>query len=1148
MSSELDIDRVLQLRSEIVDAIEKDILGPKDENELIPVSPTKKYLSGVLYPQNNYDAIELEEGKNEKDIEISKKSEQTEEPQIDQNNTHTNYPSSLGITCQVSKDTKEISLEVEYAKYNKIKPDIYDFQRTPIKDEKNKIIIIPIPMEKIKTKPKKIGDGSAAINYTIRQSNEGFIVSVFLRNTNKQVGEKIDVEQCIFQPILRLRSNNSKDKVFLSTVSNEVLEKDPKEKQAFTLLFRKRKQFAIGHSCSATWNVNEEDDQTNLIETTFIPKYEVPKIATQEDEKIKNLQALDMKFLAEISDPSDYHLPLMEIYNLYNDWISELKPPKDFEEIAEIQINECENARDRIKKGIELVSSDPACADAFRFANLVMLYQRSHADWLRIPKDKRKSMKRNKPELKGRWRLFQLAFILINIKSIAIPSDEERKYADVLWFPTGGGKTEAYLGLIAFTIGLRRLRNKGILKYGVVSFMRYTLRLLTLQQFQRATSFMCACEIVRRAEFNESGKPKWGSEPFRVGLWLGVTSTPNRLSGPMGAKAQLDEVRKNPENVTESNPYQIRSCPWCGSEISPYNYDFGGAVEHMQIFCSNKSCEFSKDKSREEIGKDKKQNPIFESRGLPVLLIDDDIYHLCPTLIIGTVDKFAQISWNWKTSSIFGNINRYSPSKGYITTNDPKPPVRGVIDFKSKFGIEKLLPPELIIQDELHLISGPLGTLTSIYETAIDSMCKNEQGISPKIIASTATTRNSPEQVKQLFNIARNKVKIFPPQGFDFGNSYFGKEISTDEEFGRLHIGVCPTSRTGLTILARIAAVILQNIRQFRYEKKYSDEELDPYFTVVSYFNSIKELATANRVFEDSVPDFMWMIQNKYDIIETEEENKNKQSLKSTPNLILEELTGRKNANEIPEILKQLDVGITSGKKPLDALLCTNMLQVGVDIDRFGVMIINGQPKLTSEYIQASGRIGRKFPGLIIASYNYLKPRDLSHYENFIYYHSTFHKNVEPVSITPFSSRARDRALLGVVVALMRQNSNLLSERKSANKFDEDEYEELIEQIKNTILNRVSNIEPTERESTETQLERKIFEFWQKRVTENNNLEYNKNPYPDAPKVPNGKYLMKSEIDSVDEEAILVPTSLREAEDEVKLKYYSPKLEDEEDE
>ena len=1139
MLPKVDLNRVLQLRNEIIEKIQQDIVGPREENECIPISPAKKYLSGVLYPQNNLDA----EYESEKKIESGNKIENQETDEINEKTNRTNYPSSMGLTCKVKGSTDKIKLEVEYAKY--IKPDLekWIFQRTPIKDSENKIITIPIKLVEGVSKPEPIGDNTASVNHHIRKIDDSFVVSVFLRNNQNQSDAKQDPTLCIYQPIIRLLSTDPNQNAFIDATTHNISDDDPSELHLFKLLFRHRKQFGIGHNCSVTWNVSNTNNATNIVETTFVPRYEVPKIASNDnDEEISNLQALDMKFLADVENFSDYEKPLLEIYELYGLWIKKLTVLPKFEEITELQIKECEQTKERIKRGIKLVSSNKEIGETFRFANRVMLYQRSYSDWTKLSREEKSFLDRKKPELKGKWKLFQLAFILLNIESLSDVTSKERKIADVLWFPTGGGKTEAYLGIIAFTIGLRRFRNRGVLKYGVTALMRYTLRLLTLQQFQRATTFMCACEIIRKADRDSTGKSKWGSEPFTVGLWLGKSSTPNMINGENGAKMQLEKLRRSPESVRESNPYQIRSCPWCGDKILPQNYDFGGRIEHMRIFCSNNNCEFSREKSKEKI-KDEKGKIFYEERGLPVLLIDEDIYKLCPTLIVGTVDKFAQITWNWKTASLFGKIDKWSSTKGFITSNDPNPPAK-VANLQDKYGKDHLLPPELIIQDELHLISGPLGTLTSLYETAIDSLCTTDESF-PKIIASTATTRNSPEQVKRLFNIPKNHVKIFPPQGFVFGDSFFAKEIPIDEEYGKMYLGICPTSRTGLTILARVAAVILQTIRGYRQEEKYTLAELDPYYTVVSYFNTIKELANASRVFDDSVPNFMYMIQKKYDLVDSDTDKNSNDSKYSSQNLNKDELTSRKNANEIPDILEKLDFGLTDGKNPLDVLLCTNMIQVGVDVERFGTMIINGQPKQTSEYIQASGRIGRKYPGLIITSYNYLKPRDLSHYENFVYYHSTFHQYVEPVSITPFSPRARDRGLLGVVVGLMRLNSRLLAKRNSAHNFEiNSSFQPLIDHVTNSIIDRVNDIDPTEVSNTKTQLERKIFGFWNKRSNSHTNLHFDKNPHPSARDSSENKYLMKSSIHSLDDESILVPTSLREAEDEIKLGYYSTKFEE----
>jgi superfamily II DNA or RNA helicase len=249
--------------------------------------------------------------------------------------------------------------------------------------------------------------------------------------------------------------------------------------------------------------------------------------------------------------------------------------------------------------------------------------------------------------------------------------------------------------------------------------------------------------------------------------------------------------------------------------------------------------------------------------------------------------------------------------------------------------------------------------------------------IGPKIIASTATTKSATNQIHKLFD--RSETRIFPPQGFSFGDSFFSKE-DPDENAGKLYVGICSTGKSGLTILAKISAAILRKTRSLQEKNTYNPDDLDPYYTLVSYFNSTREMGGAFKMFQDSVPGFMQRIYNNFEVEDTAQtkiiqkksdeitnddlmqsfETKDTQiaSKRKFVNNLLppEELTSRVESSEIPDILNKLEIGLSKGT-PVDTLLSTNMLSVGVDLPRLGVMIINGQPKNHSEYIQASGLI-----------------------------------------------------------------------------------------------------------------------------------------------------------------------------------------------
>ena len=702
----------------------------------------------------------------------------------------------------------------------------------------------------------------------------------------------------------------------------------------------------------------------------------------------------------------------------YSEWLKEVKlkisTDKNYTQhdikIIEDKIKDAEeNIISRMKDGLTFLENNNDAFESFKFANEAMAWQQAHGSWA---KD---NIKRGKVEgddllepiyngLEPKWRLFQIAFILTNIESIGNPDSKHRETVDLLWFPTGGGKTEAYLGLVAFVIAYRRLR--GVLNgkntqksYGTAVIMRYTLRLLTVQQFQRAATLMCACEKIRLRR-DKDKKNLWGDLPFQVGLWVGQSVTPNTREIAEIRKAEFGNLDLSEIEVT--NPYILLNCPWCGKKLTTYSGERGGVPDQWRLYCPRTTCLFSK---HLDSNKD---------LSIPVITIDEDIYSRCPSLIISTIDKFAQIALEPKVRSIFGKVDSHCDYCGFFNsmTSDHPEFHKGKGNDKSKYILkfnQQLPPPELIIQDELHLISGPLGTLAGLYETAIDYFCTYD-GKKPKIIASTATTRAARDHILKLFG--RDNTVIFPPQIAKFGDTFFST-INPNRK-GKTYVGVLATSKSQLTVAAKVSSVILRRIRYFEENNLYSPKQLDPFFTLVSYYNSIRELSGASMNFKDSVPDFIKQIRRNYDEpistpaidktwIETDEENeliesendKLENSTLENPeaekkpskhvrtnqfkDLHTEELTSRKKSGEIPEVLRKLEENIIDNPppkeneytdKPLDLLLATNMMSVGVDVQRLGVMMINGQPKNNSEYIQSSGRIGRNNPGLIITLYS----------------------------------------------------------------------------------------------------------------------------------------------------------------------------------
>ena len=1141
-----DVETLVNIRQLLADEVEKSVVGPYfGEEELLPkmINPTGTYWSGVLYPKE----LPVDTEDNDDSLSTSKEEGEGDDKSIPNIGLK---PSSFGLTCYVKPDCKELKLDLSYGLYSKIedpksKHKSYRYGRQPI----SKTVLIQM-VDGDESQIPLNDEKSLVLKYYVRKRNDVFVLTVFMLNefVAKQDDRKELYRKCFFQPKIRLTSKDN-GRVFVDA-SNHFGKSDPEDEDSMelNLLFSSKKNFAGGHGCAVEWDEEDSSDSRNWLETTFVPKYEVPIIEPEE----MDLEGLYMKNLYDVKDYSEYVDLLNPIANAYEKWIQNLDDqmsdvPKGFEETAKRQKEKCENALFRIRKGIKLVSEDKIAGEAFAFANHAMYLQRAYGTWAgeNIKNDGKVDglMPKSEHFKDITWRLFQLAFVLLNIESIIDPKSDERKIADLLWFPTGGGKTEAYLGLIAFTLAHRRLRygeDEDPRKYGVTVIMRYTLRLLTLQQFQRAVLLMCACESIRRKELlPKTHEPKWGTEPFSVGLWVGTSTTPNSHDGENGSLEAIYKVRDG-KAPKENNPVQLLSCPWCGAKLSGWDYHVpdkkDDGIRQCRISCSNDKCSFSSRK---------------QDMGIPALVVDDDIYSRCPSMIIGTVDKFARISWKEETGLLFGRADRYCPKHGFVITDfmDSGCNHRGKLE-SWPLPDGKLEPPELIVQDELHLISGPLGTLTGLYETAIDTLCTNDDGIPPKIIASTATTKKSKEQILGLFN--RENSEIFPPQGFKFGDSFFAKEIPLKDKRGKMYLGVCSTSRSGITVQAKIAASLLRKVRYLQENldsEKLKPSDLNEFFTLTAYFNSMKELGNASKMYLDSVPGFINTVYRKFELDEDDDEDGDEDGKKSkeTPKkdyrsteLNIKELTSRKRADEIPQILKELDVPVTSeSSKPADVLLCTNMLSVGIDISRLGVMIINGQPKNHAEYIQASGRVGRGFPGLIITNYSFLKPRDLSHYENFNRYHSSFHMNVEPVSLTPFSSRARDRALFGITVALIRLFEKRLAKNSDAQFFNpetEKWIENRVDVIREQIKKRIENIDKIELDGTLKDFDAHI-RNWKQSLDPARPLFYSENKHPKGKILENRSYLMKSDYDGKSF-PIFVPNSLRDAESTVNLFYF----------
>lgn len=1064
------------LRNEIVASVKAEMVGPGSEadyisppeQEIISENPMQRYSLGILYPQK------LEILQEEDDSFGNSAAESEENEFLDVGTTIANqyYPSSLGLSfyvtginpelkvrvlaaryrklelseCEVSVDTLPDtltgkSLFVEYLTYgedklrikNKIDKKIrnllqemYDHEgyknalwrlytlqnngwiRVPLPEEQASVTIPTVESETVTWHTTHICENlkltcirrpNALGNYTL------FTVSLI--NEMKAEREKKD-QDAFYQAGLTVVVADEQN-VFIDYRSNNKHNEDPEEK-SLALLYRSKTTYAVGHGCAVSWEIR--DGKPCLIKTEIIPSVEVPQLKFDVDELAGHNEILLMRCLSDWSDMGKAELvgKLNGFVNVYNQWINGLEVVKsglasEYHDAAQKHIEKCREAYARMCRGIKMLeqNDDDCYLKAFRLANRAMLMQRAHT----ILQQKKRFAEdepiawpdyRTFPDKDACWRPFQLAFILMNLEGVSRPESNDRDIVDLIWFPTGGGKTEAYLGVSAYTIFLRRIKypERGL---GTAIIMRYTLRLLTAQQFQRASTLICACEQIRK-----DNEQELGNERISIGLWIGSASTPNILDD---ALKQLDNLIAGRD---EKNPFQVLVCPWCGTRLvkekgrGQWGYRSGNRPKKFIIHCPESSCAFHEEH--------------------PIVIIDEDIYKTPPTLLFGTVDKFALMPWKREVSNIFA-LNEAN----------------------------ECLSPELIIQDELHLISGPLGTMVGIYETAIDALC-SAKGIRPKIIASTATIRRAGDQVKALYD---RDVSQFPPPGIDAEDSFFARQADLTEKPGRLYVGIMATGKTMTTTQIRVMSAILQYIQ----EMDYTDEIKDKYWTLVGYFNTIRELGKCSTFVEDDIKDQVRRIAVR----------------RRAPFRMFyeaEELTSRKTAGEIPSILERLQIPHPE-KGNIPILLASNMISVGVDVDRLGVMTVVSQPKTTSEYIQATSRVGRKYPGLVFTLYDGARPRDRSHYERFTAYHESFYKYVEPTSVTPFSGPARDRALHAVLVTLVRHLLGLVKDT-DAGSFSSNV--EKLNQIRKLMLDRVSHIMPEELSDAERDINAYI-DFWE---------------------------------------------------------------------
>ncbi|MBY5725218.1 helicase [Rhizobium leguminosarum] len=976
------------VRRDLLRITEALLLGPLQSDEEISSAPVDTYLTGILWPEGaTLDAIE-------DDQDDGAPNDIDGETDGGVPGYRAVRPCSIGLTFAADENATVTVSTASTARYKPIDREPAEGGKRRRRMWSRQQLNYFYEIQPGHARTWRVNDFTGpdgtpvhdpAVNLHIRRRLSGGrqVLTITLINKAQPTEDRLRDEFCLLQAGLKIQSITRDGIGAIRPRQTSLPAGADDDARSAALLYRDVLEYAVGHGVAVIWEPNS-DQRTGWLETAWMPVATVKGMNASGHGKLReflsrNPQALSAQWLAQCEDRSELLDVLGGFAGVYEEWIREELASRvdrfsgDLRIAAKRNVDLCRAALRRIEAGVDMLAHDVHAWKAFTLANAAMDRQS------RFPA---------KGERAGplTWRPFQLAYILMVLPGLVDPRDLDRDHVDLLWFPTGGGKTEAYLGLTALQILHRRLtdadrRSEG----GVDVLMRYTLRLLTVQQFQRAAALICACEAIRIE------RDDLGEAPISLGLYVGGDATPNRGSTAMEALVLEHDGQK-----PKSTPRQLLECPVCGNRLGADCYQRAPEDAGIDIRCSNEDC-------------------ATYGAPLPVITVDDFIYDAPPSLLIGTIDKFAQL------------------------------PRRS--DLRVLFGLDGGLRPGLIIQDELHLISGPLGSMAGLYETVVDLLCTDD-GFRPKVIGSTATIGQAGRQVRALFD---RPVLQFPPSGFEASDSFFA--VRDDDEPDRLYVGLCSAGRSPKFALQAAAAALLQGIGHL--VNTGTDPALaDPYWTAVLYFNSLRELGGAHVLLQDDIPRQISFLASRLGgrtrVLETD----------------AIELSSRVSSRDLPDFLAQLGNPLTDGSDPFepqprDSVLASNMISVGVDVSRLGLMLVNGQPKSTAEYIQASSRVGRGLDGLVMTLYNFGRPRDVSHFEHFLTYHSALYRSVEATSVTPWAPRARDKALHAVIAAAVRHLTDGMKDDQDAIAFDpqDKEVRRLIDAIRQRAVSASDGIE-----------------------------------------------------------------------------------------
>ncbi|RSN20868.1 helicase [Streptomyces sp. WAC 05977] len=969
--------------------LRKTYVGPDGgEGEIIFNLPDRQYAVGMLFPASSEVSGQ---GASEEttEIEADVATGEMEEAGANVPLAEDWRPSSVAISFVTDKPS--VSCDFSGGTYRSIHDDGPPrWQRDPFQFE---------GLELAQHRPPRVlkaGTVPIEIGSRWRVYGDAYLVTVHARVSAKSTADdRRDIGLTLFQVALSVVP--ALDGRILEYDRSNAFDSDP-ESAELRLRYRDKAVYAVGHGMAADWDL--ADGTCTRVFLDPVPAFVVPAVETTglDAESIES-EALLLDNLSRIDTETDKVTSMLDAFvAAFGQWVSEQNDCADEfgadAQLARTITDRAGVALGRMKAGVDLLREPEQESTRVAFA-LGMTAMRLQM---------RQTSIRNGDDpavvIEPRWRPFQLGFLLVSLASTVDERHDDRELVDLIWFPTGGGKTEAYLALAAVEIFRRRVVH-GISGAGTAVITRYTLRLLTSQQFQRAASLICAMELLRSRDSRAKGMAG-----FSIGLWVGNEVTPRTRRD---AKAALDRLYKaaHPE---EANQFQIESCPWCGAALVPRSssdpdqYGFRVVGHDVIIHCTRANCEFYSE--------------------LPVAVVDDVLYEEPPTILLATVDKFARL--------------QFLPDAGKL------------LGLRTSFR-----QPSLVIQDELHLLSGPLGTTVAVFDAVIQVLLSHD-GPAPKIVASTATIRASDEQIQGLYGRA---VALYPPAGLHGDRTFFSRPVRSGE--GRLYVGLMPQSISQVSSVVAATAPLIE-IPEVLDESPHTRTTRDSYWTLVMYHNSLRELGRTRTLVVDDVNGRLEPRADRLGL-----------TLRQVRDERILELTSRRGPDELPSDLRALGRSVDKSSEAIDVVLSSNMLSVGIDVPRLALMLMVGQPKTTAEYIQATSRVGRgRTNGIVTTLFRSNRARDRSHFESFRSYHEALYRNVEPTSVTPWSLSSRTRSLAGALVALLRQSLPILAANDAASRLDldDDRMSSAIEKLMTRFMVMVNRSDHLESEETEEEL------------------------------------------------------------------------------